>query len=150
MNDIKLEYLMTYHADLKEPLNIGKGPFGNRAIYDVTGGYFEGPKLRGTLVPSGADWILVGEDGMGRLDVRASFITDDGASIYLQYSGLLDLSKIDNDAEKEPDFGDVYFFTNPRFETGDPRYDWLNRLFVVGQGRPLKNAVEYRLFAINP
>lgn len=34
----KLEYLMTYRADLKAPVQIGKGPFGNRAIYDVAVG----------------------------------------------------------------------------------------------------------------
>ena len=33
------------------------------------------------------------------------------------------------------EFGDQYFFTNPRCETGDERYAWLNQTFLVGQGR---------------
>lgn len=148
MSEPQLEYLMTYHADLKEPVPIGQTSWGTRAIYDVTGGSFEGPRLKGKILPSGGDWILVGEDGFGRLDVRATFVTDDGANIYLQYFGLLDLSQADPSSSEPVDFGDTYFMTQPRFETGDPRYDWLNRLSVVGQGRTLPNAVEYRLYSL--
>ena len=44
------------------------------------------------------------------------------------------------------DFGDQYFFTNPRIETGDERYAWLNKTFFVGQGRFRPNQrVEYRV-----
>lgn len=155
MSDPKLEYLMTYHADLKDPVEIGKSAVGTRAIYDVTGGHFEGPKLKGKILPSGADWILIGDDGYGRLDVRATFETDDGAFIYLQYFGLLDLGILaavnNNDSGKAPDFGDFYFMTQPRFETGDSRYQWLNHLTVVGQGKTLPNAVAYRLYSVvNP
>ena len=49
----RLEYLMTYRADLKEPVEIGAVPSGSRQIYDVTGGSFEGPRLKGKLLASG-------------------------------------------------------------------------------------------------
>jgi hypothetical protein len=38
--------------------------------------------------------------------------------------------------------------TSPRFETGDPRYEWINRLVTVAEGRMLPNAVEYRVFQV--
>ena len=82
---MRLEPLMILHADLKEPAAIGAGPFGVRQIYDVTGGTFEGDRLRGKLLPSGGDWLLVDAGGVGRLDVRATLETDDGALIYVQY-----------------------------------------------------------------
>lgn len=149
MSEPKLEYLMTFHADLKEPVAVGKGSFGTRVIYDVTGGNFEGPRMKGKILPSGADWILIGDDGIGRLDVRATFETDDGALIYVQYFGVLDLQAASGgDGINETKFGDIYFMTQPRMETGDERYQWVNQLVVVGQGRTLKNAVEYRLYSV--
>lgn len=148
---MRLEPLMTYRATLKEPIQVGPGPFGARAIYDVTGGEFEGPRLRGKILPSGGDWILVDGEGVGRLDVRATFETDDGAYVYVQYHGVL---VIDADlqarlaAGEETDYGDTYFVTQPRFETGDSRYSWLNRVVAVAEGRALPNAVEYRVFDV--
>jgi hypothetical protein len=46
------------------------------------------------------------------------------------------------------DYGDTYFMTQPRFETGDPRYAWLNRVVAVAEGRVLPNAVEYRVYEL--
>jgi hypothetical protein len=147
----KLEYLMTYRADLKPPVNVGAGPAGSRQIFDVTGGSLEGPRLKGRLQPSGADWMLMGPDGVGRLDVRGTFETDDGAHIYVQYHGVLVLN--DKVAQAlasggELEYGDTYFFTAPRFETGDERYAWLNSIVTIGEGRLLPNAVEYRVYQV--
>jgi hypothetical protein len=111
---VKLELLVIYRAELASPVEVGKGPFGARTIFDVTGGVAEGPRLRGRLLPSGADWLLVDDGGTGRLDVR----------------------------------GTLYFMTQPRFETGDPRYGWLNRVVAVAEGRLLPNAVEYRVYEL--
>ena len=76
---MKLKPLMTLHADLKEPVEIGTGPYGTRNIFEVTGGTFEGSRLRGTILPGGGDWLLIDAEGIGRLDVRATLETDDGA-----------------------------------------------------------------------
>jgi len=85
---MKLEHLVTYHADLKPGVAVGPGPNGNRIIVDVLGGTAEGPKLRGTLLPSGADWLTAGADGVIRLDVRGTLATDDGAHVYVHYHGV--------------------------------------------------------------
>jgi len=148
----KLEYLMTYRVDLKPPVNVGAGPAGSRQIFDATGGSFEGPRLKGTIQPSGADWMLMGPDGVGRLDVRGTFETDDGALLYVQYQGILVLN--DKMAQAlatggELQFGDTYFVTSPRFETGDERYAWLNSVVTIGEGRILPNAAEYRVYLVS-
>jgi hypothetical protein len=148
---LKLVHLVTYRADLKLPVQVGKGPFGTRSIFDVTGGSAEGPRLRGRLLPSGGDWLLLDEGGIGRLDVRGTLETDDGAHIYVQYYGLLEMNeKVLGALEKgeATDYGDTYFMTQPRFETGDPRYAWLNRVVAVAEGRVLPNAVEYRVYEL--
>lgn len=147
----KLEYLMTYRADLKAPVAVGAGPTGTRMIYDVTGGSFEGPKLKGKLLPSGADWLQIGSDGVGQLDVRTTFETNDGAYIYLQYSGRIVMNEKVTKALAgggETQYGDTYFMTQPRFETGDERYAWLNSVVAVAEGRALPNAVEYRVYHV--
>jgi hypothetical protein len=144
---MKLEYLMHYRAELKPPVDVGQGPLAVRQIYDVTGGTFEGPKLHGIVLPSGADWIQIGSDGIGRLDVRATFQTDDGAHIYLQYFGVLDLAAVTEKLARgeATEYGEAYFMTTPRFETGDARYAWLNRIVAVAEGRAGPNWVEYRV-----
>jgi len=148
---MQLEFLLRYRADLKEPAQIGPGPFGNRMIFDVAGGTGEGPRLRGRLLESGGDWLLIGPDGVGRLDVRGTFETDDGARIYIQYHGVLEMNEKVTQALAQGqgiDFGDTYFMTQPRFETGDPRYAWLNRVVAVAEGRLLPRAVEYRVYQV--
>ena len=144
---MQLDYLMTYRADLKDPQPIGKAQFGTRAIYDVTGGTFEGPELKGIVLPSGGDWILIDDQGVGRLDVRATFQTDDGVLIYVQYFGIVVINP-EVEPGTETQFGETYFMTQPRFETGDERYQWLNNKVIVGEGRTLPNAVEYKLYEL--
>jgi len=46
----------------------------------LSGESFEGPRLRGTVLPGGsADWLLLRVDGVHELDLRATLRTDDGA-----------------------------------------------------------------------
>lgn len=145
---MRLEHLATVRADLKTPIEVGAVPSGVRQIFDVTGGRFDGPGLSGAVLASGGDWLLIGNDGVGRLDVRATLETDDGALVYTQYTGVAVFNEAVVTALAEggeTQFGETEFFTQPRFETGDSRYAWLNRVVAVGQGRVLPNAVEYRI-----
>lgn len=148
---MKLEYLMTYHADLKPPVDVGAGPHGRRVVFDVTGGTFEGPRLRGTLLESGGDWLLTRADGVSQLDVRATFRTDDGALLYLTYRGISipsEKAAAKRAAGQPTDYGDAYFMTSPVIETGDPRYAWLNTIVCVGEGRGGPGWVEYRVYQV--
>ncbi|MGH7859304.1 MAG: DUF3237 domain-containing protein, partial [Candidatus Binatia bacterium] len=137
---MNLEYELTYQATLKEGLPVGPGPFGNRLVVEVTGGHFEGARMRGRILTGGADWLLVGPDGFGRLDVRAQLVTDDGANLYLSYLGVLEMTApVQRALETETgtEYADHYFRTAPRFEIGDPRYAWLNHTLFVGEGHIL-------------
>jgi hypothetical protein len=140
---------MTYRADLKPAVMVGSGPYGTRAIVEVTGGSFEGARLRGRILSGGGDWLLIDGQGLGHLDVRATFETDDGAAIYVQYFGRVVLTDAVNQAlagHGETDYGHTHFFTQPRFETGDARYQWLNQVIAIGQGRVRAGSVEYQVF----
>ena len=82
-----------------------------------------GERINGTMHGAGADWLLIGSDGYGRVDVRGQIVTDDGAAIYVQYFGLLEMNKAVGTASIDPTaetgYGDQYFRITPRFETGD-------------------------------
>ncbi len=148
---MKLEPLYNVHVDLKPAQEVGLGPFGTRRIIDIAGGTVEGPRLRGTVLPSGADWLLMGHDGVGRLAVRATLLTDDGAHIYLDYGGIAAFTPEAGEkfARGEVvDYGECYFMTAPRFETGDPRYAWLNSVVAVGEGRMGPGWVEFRVYHV--
>ncbi len=138
----------TVAATLKPPLPIGAGPIGTRMYYEVTGGTLTGERLHGKLL-GGGEWALIGPDGFLRVDVRLQVETHDGALLYIQYFGLLELNDAVQGALEHgtgTDYGDHYFFTNPRIETGDERYAWLNTTFFVGEGHILPGlGVEYRV-----
>ena len=127
----------TFNARLAPVVAVGEGPFGNRRIREVTGG---------------ADWVLVGPDGWGRLDVRLTIHTDDGAAIYVQYYGVIEYNEAAhaaNAGERSSDYADHYFRTAPRLETGDERYAWVNRTLFVGEGRLHPGpVVEYRVHRV--
>jgi hypothetical protein len=141
-----------YYADLiVHP--VGPGPFGNRLQATVTGGEVSGDRLKGSFVGAGADWLLAGPDGFGRLDVRATMQTVDGAFIYFQYFGLVELTPailaLMEGGDTPTDFADQYFFTSPRLETGDERYSWVNQTMFVGEGRLLPGPrVDYRVYRV--
>ena len=87
---MELVHEFTFTADLKPPVSVGPGPFGDRTIFEVLSGEVTGERIRGNLGTGGADWILAGADGYGRLDVRATLHTHDGANIYVQYYGVIE------------------------------------------------------------
>ncbi len=139
----------SFTAMLKPPLAIGAGPIGTRMYYEVIDGEVIGERLRGKVV-GGGEWALIGPDGFLRVDVRVQIETHDAAFLYAQYVGLLELNTpvmTATETAAGTDFDDQYFYTNPRFETGDPRYAWVNTTFFVGEGRLIPGPdVEYRVW----
>lgn len=148
---MNLEYEFSYVANLKPPVEVGAGPFGTRNFFECTGGTAEGKRLSGKLLTGGGDWLLLGPDGYARLDVRAQMLTDDGAVLYVYYTGVLEMNaKVAEALAKgaTTDYGDQYFRTTPRFETGDPRYAWLNHTIFVAEGRVGPGRVEYKVYRV--
>jgi hypothetical protein len=142
----------TFTARLAEAVPVGPGPYGTRRIREVLGGEVTGERIRGRIGTGGADWVLVGSDGWGRLDVRLTIHTHDGAYLYVQYFGVIeynDAARAANAGERSSDFADHYFRTAPRLETGDERYAWVNRSLFVADGRLHPGpVVEYRVHRV--
>jgi len=132
------QLLMTLRVTVAAPLNIGAVPHGTRRTVPLTGGSFEGPRLRGTVLPSGsADWVLLRADGVLELDLRATLRTDDGGLISMRSFGLRHgpPEVIEALARGEAvDPAAYYFRTTPRFETAHPAYAFLNHVITVATG----------------
>ena len=130
---------------------IGATPNGNRRIGLVAGGTFEGARLKGTVLPGGADWIIVRSDGSTTLDVRLVLQTDDGATIGMTYRGMRHgppavMERLNAGQNVDP--SEYYFRTAVAFETAAPRYDWLNRIIAIGTGRRPPEGPVYEIFEV--
>ncbi|WP_084655091.1 DUF3237 domain-containing protein [Nocardia altamirensis] len=152
---LETTYLFDIAIDLKPPLDIGPGPLGNRMFWPVIGGTFNGPKLRGEVLPGGGDWSLAAADGSGRVDVRLTLRTHDDALIHVTYTGRLNgpadvrARLMDPTQAGAVDPASYYFRTSPQFETGSAKYSWLNQVVAVGSGYLIDGGVAYRVFQID-
>jgi hypothetical protein len=118
---MKTRTLMTLRLITAPIEQLGVTPHGERATFPVVGGEFAGDRLRGKVLPGGADWTIRRSDGVQELDLRVTLETDDGALVHMTFTGLRD------DAHS-------YFRTLPRFETAAPKYAFLNKVLAVGAG----------------
>ena len=151
--EYEMEYVTSYIATLSEPEVIGPVAEGLRLNVYVTGGTVDGPKMKGKILPVGADWLTIRTDGVGVLDVRATVLTDDGALVYIYYKGVMDLGpdgyKNFLEGAPPPPEG-IVLRTNPWFQTVHPDYLWMTRgLFVeVGKAYLDRGEVCYDIYHV--
>jgi hypothetical protein len=123
---IELVPLATTRIQLEPAIILEGTPRGTRRIVELSGITIEGERLRANQKgAAAADWLLVGPDGTGMLDVRYCAETYDGALVYVCYAGRLDASG---------GLGAAPIYATPVFETGDARYAWLNKVQAVAKG----------------
>jgi hypothetical protein len=136
MFDYQLDHILSYNITVTIPEVIGALPDGLRLNFYITGGEITGPKVWGKVLPVGADWVRIRRDGIGLIDVRAVFETQDGALIYVTLDGTTDLGEdaYERTLAGTPPQGAIRFRTSPRFHTAEPKYVWLNRLHCLGIG----------------
>lgn len=152
MSDVQSEFLFEINITVAAPRKLGTTPLGERIIVTVTGGTFEGPNLKGTIVEnSGADWLLKRPDGILQIDVRITLQTADDALIYMSYRGVRDATpevaaRLGRGEAVDP--SDYYFRITPHFETASEQYAWLNRLIAVGIGDRKASGPCYRVYKI--
>jgi len=148
---ILLKKFCDIHVELGVPIEMGLAPKGKRRIIPIVGGTFEGPDIRGRVVNLGADWQTILPEQVAELDTRYCLETDDGAWIEIRNFGFRHgppevLAAIARGETVDP--ASYYMRTHCRFETGAPRYDWLNRTLFLGTGRRDAAAVRIEIFEI--
>jgi len=149
---VNTRLLMTLRVTVSPPQDIGAVPLGTRRTAPLSGGSFEGPRLRGTVLPGGSgDWLLLRADGVLELDFRATLQTDEGALISMRSFGLRHgppdvIAAIGRGELVEP--ATYYFRTTPRFETAHPSYEFLNRIVAVADGDRRPEGPVYTIYEV--
>ena len=136
----KTEFVYEALFDLEPMMNLGEGPLGERRIVPIVGGVFSGPRIKGKVLPGGADRQLVRKDGARMLNALYELQTDDGAVITVNNRVLLD---------KRPD-GSPYAFSSIDITAPEGPHDWLNHLVFVGtlHGMAPKPKVLIRVYSL--
>ncbi|GCD95572.1 DUF3237 domain-containing protein [Embleya hyalina] len=147
----RLSFLARFRVDLEAMLDLGATPWGERRIIPIVGGSFEGPRLRGDILPGGGDWQIVHPDGVAEIDTRYTLRTDDEALIHLTTTGLRYgppevVARLRRGEDVDP--RSYYFRLVCRFETGDVRYAGLNRTIAVAAAMRSANTVRYEAHAL--
>jgi Protein of unknown function (DUF3237) len=109
-------------------------PFGDRTIFDIEGGTFEGPRLSGHIPATGGDWVTRTPTG-SHLNVRLLLETHDGTTILFQYSGRACM--VDGQPRIE---------VAGTFEAPQGPYAWLNDVQTFGRGTRIPEGVRYHFY----
>jgi len=147
----RLEFAFEVRAEVADPTIVGQMPNGTRRIVNILGGTFEGPKVKGKVLPGGADWQIIREDGFTEVDARYTLQTDKGRLIYVSNIGMRhappDVMKRLNAGETvDPSL--IYFRAVPKFETADPDLAWLTRSIFVATGERYPKGVVIRFWRV--
>lgn len=139
----RLEFAFEEIVTLGAAVPAGTTPYGTRLMIPITGGTFEGPGLKGEIVPGGWDWQLRRADGC--TDITADYMirTDDGVIINVVNRGTL----CGPDKDGKPRAAR----THPVFEAPVGKYEWLGQSAFIGTLEPVMtegklNAVKLRFY----
>jgi hypothetical protein len=146
-----LEFIFEAKVTLDTVHELGVTTYGKRRIIPITGGTFEGPDLKGKIVPGGADWQTVRTDGTADLEARYTLKTHDGVLIYIQNKGVRHakpevLARLAKGEKVET--SEYYMRTAATFEVAAGRYEWLTKCVVVATGARMKDHVILRFYKV--
>jgi hypothetical protein len=138
-------------ARVSAPIEIGHISGNLRRVIPVEGGDVLGPRVRGKVLPGGADFQIMRADGVTELEARYVIETDDGALIYVENRGLRSgppelMERLRRGETVDPVL--IYFRATPRFETAAPAYEWLMRSVFICAGARFPDRVDLRFFEV--
>ena len=147
-----LSHVCDLYVALDPIREMGPGRAGQRRIVPIVGGHVEGPAFSGRILSLGADWQTLWENGVAELDTRYAFETNDGALIEIRNYGYRHgpaevLRAVARGEDVDP--GAYYMRTMAQLETGDARYDWVNRTLFTGVGARRAGQGVISLYAID-
>jgi len=151
MTSLRFRPLFVFRINVAKPSVIGQTPSVDRRVGEITGGTFEGERLRGRVLSGGSDWQTVRRDGSWVLDVRFVMETEDQHLIGMKYTGIRHgpqavLDRIARGESVSP--ADYYFRVTPYFETASEKYGWLNNVVSVATGHRLASGPIYQVFEV--
>jgi len=146
-----LEFIFSAQVTVDPALDLGDVGKGGRRIVPITGGHFSGPRMRGRVLPGGADWQVLRSDGTAELEARYMLRTDDGVLFYARNHALRHgppdvIAALAAGGPVDP--ASYYFRGATFFETSDARYSWLTKHIVVCTGEREPAVVKLKFFKL--
>ncbi len=140
---IELVPLCTVTVSPEPAIDLGVTPSGRRMMVTITQADWRGERLNAHLKSGtvAADWMIIGPDGVGLIDIRVTLETDDNALIYVHYQGRRDITSVMQGV-------DAPVYIAPVFETGDGRYQWLNKVQAIGKGTMVGDVRVYDVYEV--
>ena len=131
-------------VDVAPAVEVGATPLGERRLIPILGGRVSGPRLSGQVLPGGADYQSIRDEGLADIHARYVVETDAGSRVYVENTGIRRgppelIARLKRGEPVDPAL--IYFRTVPRFETGDPALVWLMRSLFVCAGTRLPDRV---------
>lgn len=148
---IELKHILDTYVFLEPVQDLGMVPGGHRRIINIKGGTFEGERLKGKVLPGGADWQIILPDGTACLDARYTLETEDGSLIYVNNRGFRHgpPDVFEKLMKGEPvERGSYYFKSAPTFETSAPDLYWMNRIIAVADCGRNPESVEISMYEV--
>ena len=146
------EFAFEARVSVQAPLVVGQSSHGLRRVVPITGGTFEGPAVRGRVVPGGADWQFVRPDGALAVEARYTLETADGVLIMVTNRGIRRgppavMERLARGEAVDP--SEYYFRTTAEFEAPvGSRYAWLNESVFVGVAERRADAAIIRFYRV--
>jgi hypothetical protein len=152
MNGLSLQHAFTIHGNVAAPISFGETYLGNSEFLPITGGYFDGPKLRGEVVPGGGDWKVLRPDGDTHIYAKYALKTNDSVYINILNEGVgrtVPLKDKEQEEEEEKENGQVYdgdglptIRTTPVFEVDvHSKHAWLNDWIFVADLKAINSTL---------
>jgi hypothetical protein len=133
------------------PIEVGAVGHGTRRVIPITGGTCSARDWDARVLPGGADFQLIINERLVRLDARYVLETDAGDRIFVQNSAVRTAPpavtmRLLRGEPVEP--SDVYFRCAPRFEASAPALAWMMERMFLGTGLRQPAEVVMRFFEV--
>ena len=150
MREIKTEFLFALALDV-DLSDLGDTPYGGRRVGRFGAGSFEGPRLKGVVLPGGACWMLMRRDNVLEIEARIILETDDKQQIFMTWKAFRHGPKETIDCLNRGETIDpaaYYFRATPYFETSSEKYSWVNRICSIATGSKKAGVRLFEVFEV--
>jgi hypothetical protein len=152
VDTVTTEFAFEARVSVQTPLVVGQSSHGLRRIVPITGGTFEGPNIRGRVIPGGADWQYVRPDGVLSVEAHYTLQTSDSVLIMVTNRGIRRappavMARLGRGEQVDP--SEYYFRTTAEFEAPvGSKYEWLNQSVFIGVAERRPDAAIIRFFRV--
>ena len=138
-------------VEVGAPVEVGAVGHGTRRVIPILGGTCAGRDWSARVLPGGADFQLIVNARMARLEARYVLELDGGDRIYVKNDALRTappdvMARLVRGERVDP--GSVYFRCVPTFETSSASLAWIMERVFLGAGVRRPDDVVMRFFEV--